>query len=76
MALHMICVKIIPEAPTREPATISTLLFKIKPVAQAAIPEYELSKEITTGISAPPIGITVITPSNKEMTIKITMKVT
>ena len=34
------------------------LFNKTKPVVAAANPEKELSKEITTGISAPPIGIT------------------
>ena len=37
----------------------------------AAQPEYELSIEITTGISAPPIGIIKRTPIKKEMMINI-----
>ena len=43
-----------------------------KPAAQAAKPEKLLSKAITTGISAPPIGITNNTPSMKARTISKT----
>jgi hypothetical protein len=50
-------VKISPEAPTRDPLIIRALLLIKNPVAAAAIPEYEFRREITTGISAPPIGI-------------------
>ncbi len=39
MALHMMLVRISPEAPTSEPAMISTLLSITKPVAAAARPE-------------------------------------
>ena len=54
----MIFVRIKPLAPTRAPATISTLLSMTKPAAQAAKPEKLLRSAITTGISAPPIGTT------------------
>ena len=73
MARHMICVKISPEAPTSDPAIISTLLSSTKPVAAAASPEHELSKAITTGISAPPIGNTSNKP-NSEATPTIAQK--
>ena len=33
-----------------------------KPVAAPAIPEYEFNRAITTGMSAPPIGITTRIP--------------
>ena len=65
--LHMILVRNIPDAPTRQPLTINAWFCKTKPVAAAAIPEYELSSDITTGISAPPIGITDKIPSNKPI---------
>ena len=55
-------VKINPEAPTRDPLIIRALLLIKNPVAAAAIPEYEFKREITTGISAPPIGIVSPTP--------------
>ncbi len=63
MALHMIMLRMMPDAPTSEPAMISTLLFSTKPVAAPARPEYELSSAMTTGMSAPPIGIVSSTPS-------------
>jgi len=37
----------------------------------AAQPEYEFSIEITTGISAPPIGIIKRNPTKKEIKINI-----
>ena len=60
-----------PLAPTRDPATINTLLSNNKPAKAAAIPDRELSKEITTGISPPPIGITNPMPAARVKTKKI-----
>src|SRR5262249_60095065 len=57
IALHMMYDRIAPELPTSEPAMINIGLFSEKPMPAAAQPEYELSMEITTGMSAPPIGI-------------------
>ena len=65
IALHMICVRISPEAPTRAPAMIRIMLPSTNPVAAAASPEYELSSETTTGMSAPPMGITSRTPRTR-----------
>ena len=62
-------VKIRPEAPTSEPAIISTELPIINPVKAAAIPDNEFNSETTTGISAPPIGKTRIIPSKHEIPI-------
>ena len=64
IAFAMIMVKIRPLAPTSEPATINTLLTRIKPANAAAIPERELSNDITTGMSPPPIGRTKPIPPN------------
>ena len=58
-----------PLAPTKDPATINRLLSKTKPVAQAARPEYEFRSDITTGMSAPPIGITSIIPTGISVSI-------
>ena len=69
MARPIICVSIVPEAPTSAPAMISTLLCSTKPVAAAARPVNEFSSEITTGMSAPPIAITMSTPSSSASTI-------
>ena len=65
IALHMSSVSSVPEAPTSVPATISASLSSTKPVAAAARPVNELSSEITTGMSAPPIGNTNITPEEQ-----------
>ena len=58
IALPINSVSRVPEAPTSAPATIRTLLCSTKPVAEAASPVKALSSEITTGMSAPPIGRT------------------
>ena len=67
--LHIIFVSISPDAPTSAPAIINPLFIKTKPVAEAAIPEYEFNREITTGISAPPIGIVSVIPINADKAI-------
>ena len=67
MALHMMNVRINPDAPTKEPATIRTEFPMMKPVNAAAIPESELRSETTTGISAPPIGRTNTIPRIAEI---------
>ena len=66
--LLMIQLNIAPEAPTRAPVIINKLLLNVKPIPQAAQPEYELSIEITTGMSAPPIGMTTRKPNKIEIT--------
>ena len=40
MALHMIRVRMIPDAPTSDPVMIRISLLSTKPVAAAARPEY------------------------------------
>ena len=57
-------VRIEPDAPTIMPATISAGLFSATPVAAADSPVAAFSIEITTGISAPPIGSTMALPSS------------
>src|SRR3954464_7228615 len=46
---------------------ISAELPSVKPMPAAAQPEYEFSIEITTGMSAPPIGMIMSTPSTSAM---------
>ena len=58
IALAIRLVRMVPEAPTIMPATISAVLFSARPVAAADSPVKALSSEITTGMSAPPIGST------------------
>ncbi len=56
-------VRIEPDAPTSMPATISAVLSSARPAAAALRPVNAFSVEITTGMSAPPIGSTASTPS-------------
>jgi hypothetical protein len=49
--------KIAPDEPTNAPVIINAVFSRVNPIPAAAQPEYEFSIEITTGISAPPIGI-------------------
>ena len=58
-----------PLAPSRAPATIKMLLPIAKPVALAARPAYEFRSETTTGMSAPPIGSTRVTPITRASTV-------
>jgi hypothetical protein len=55
-------VRIVPEAPTIIPATIIAVLFSAIPVAAADSPVNAFSSEITTGMSAPPMGSTTMFP--------------
>ena len=61
-------VRIEPDAPTIMPATISAGLFSAIPVAAADSPVKAFSIEMTTGISAPPIGSTTALPSSAAHT--------
>src|SRR5690348_18315985 len=61
-----------PEAPTRVPATIRAKLLSVKPVAATASPVHALRSEMTTGMSAPPMGSTKATPRIKASTISET----
>ena len=60
MASAMSLVRIAPEAPTRAPATIRMTLPTTKPAIATALPVKALSSEMTTGMSAPPIGRTIV----------------
>ncbi len=62
MASAISLVRMAPEAPTRAPAMISTSLPSTKPAIATAVPVNEFSREMTTGMSAPPIGRTMVTP--------------
>ena len=70
MAFAMSCVSSVPEAPTSVPAMISASLRSTKPVEAAARPVNALSSEITTGMSAPPMGSTAATPSSSATTTR------
>ena len=62
IASAMSLVRIAPEAPTRAPAMIRTGLSMTKPAIATAVPVNEFSSEMTTGMSAPPIGSVIVTP--------------
>ena len=57
-----------PEAPTIMPATMSAVLFSAIPVAAAERPVKAFSSEMTTGMSAPPMGSTTHSPSTPAAT--------
>ena len=59
-------VRIPPDAPTRAPATIRAQLLMTMPAMATAVPVNAFSSEMTTGMSAPPIGRTIITPNASE----------
>ena len=63
----------VPEAPTSIPATMSTVESSTKPVAEAARPVNAFRSEITTGMSAPPIGSTNITPNTSARRMSATI---
>ena len=63
IASAMSLVRIAPEAPTRAPAMIRTGLLITKPAIATAVPVNEFSSEMTTGMSAPPIGSVIVTPN-------------
>ena len=58
-----------PAAPSSAPQMMRTLLPIAKPVALAASPAYEFKSEMMTGMSAPPIGITIDTPMARASAI-------
>ena len=59
----------VPDAPTSAPLTMSTSLLSTNPVLAAASPVKELSSEMITGMSAPPIGTTKSTPRSSDSTM-------
>jgi hypothetical protein len=74
IATHIIYDRIAPEDPTNAPVITRAKLFKVKPIIAAANPEYEFRTAITTGISAPPIGIIKRRPNAKERMLMIKNK--
>ena len=64
IARPIIIVSNVPDAPTSMPLTISTLFSSSKPPRPTASPVNAFSSEITTGMSAPPIGRTNRTPKS------------
>ena len=73
IARPIMIVRNVPDAPTSMPLTIRTLFSSSKPVAAAASPVNAFSSEITTGMSAPPIGRTNSTPNSDAPAISAQM---
>jgi len=71
MPLHIMYERIAPDDPTNAPVIINAVFSSVNPIPAAAHPEYELSIDITTGISAPPIGIIIKKPISNEAIIKV-----
>jgi hypothetical protein len=72
--LHIIYESIAPDEPTRAPVIINAVFSNVKPMPAAAHPEYEFNIEMTTGMSAPPIGIISKNPIKNEVAINIQNK--
>ncbi len=66
MAFAMSCVSRVPADPTTVPAMIMAALSSTKPSKPTASPVNALYSEITTGMSAPPMGSVIATPSSSE----------
>ena len=62
IALHIICVRIRPEAPTTAPMATSRGLRIARPETEAATPDSEFSKDTVIGMSAPPTRMVKSTP--------------
>ena len=75
MAWLIIRVSSVPDAPTSVPATMSSVLLRVKPDAATARPVKALSREMSTGVSAPPMGRTKIAPSTSDRTNTMTSTV-
>ncbi len=63
-------VRMLPEAPTSAPAVMSATLPMTKPAMATAVPVKAFSSEMTTGISAPPIGSTMVTPKPRAARVR------
>ncbi len=64
-------VKMLPDAPTSAPATISAQFPITNPAIATAVPVNAFSSEMTTGMSAPPIGSTIMTPNASEASTRM-----
>ena len=61
----------LPEAPTSAPAMTRMALSRTKPAIATAVPVNAFSSEITTGMSAPPMGSTMSLPKARAATTTI-----
>ena len=70
IAFAMRRVRSVPAAPTSIPDTMRTVESSTNPVAEAASPVNAFNSEMTTGMSAPPIGRTNMTPKSSASPIR------
>ncbi len=75
MAWLIIRVSNVPDAPTSVPATMSSVLLRVKPDAATAKPVKAFNREMSTGVSAPPMGSTKIAPRTSDSTSTMTSTV-
>jgi hypothetical protein len=68
IAFAINCVSSVPAEPTTVPAMIIAALFSTKPSKATASPVNALYKDMTTGMSAPPMGSVMLTPSTSAST--------
>ena len=66
MAFDMMMERISPDDPSSAPAIMSSLLLSTKPMAAAERPAYPFNKEITVGMSAPPMGSAIRIPNSRR----------
>src|SRR3954451_13872738 len=72
MAVAIMRVSNVPDAPTSVPATNSSTLLRTYPLAATVRPVNALRSEITMGTSAPPTGSTNSTPSTSATSASAT----
>ncbi len=68
IALHIICVRSKPDAPTIPPTATSNKSLIARPAIAPATPDKLLSREMVIGISAPPTRIAKINPKKPATT--------
>ena len=72
MASAMSLVRMLPDAPTSAPAMVSVAFCSTKPAIATAVPVNAFNSEMTTGMSAPPMGRTMRMPSPSAATVTMT----
>jgi len=69
MAEHIWYDRMAPDAPTKEPAMISSLFDTIIPAKTPEKPEHVFKTQMTTGMSAPPIAIENMIPHTADVPV-------
>jgi len=69
MPRHIMSLKSVPLEATRAPVMVKRLFDSMKPAALVAKPLKALRSDTMTGMSAPPMGSTIFTPSPLQMAV-------